>query len=69
MSRANLEFNHAAVSLFCTKKDVSRLILLVNISAVSAIFTFRLILPFNALALSTNDLVITIESALIFDLI
>ena len=40
-----------------------------SIAPVSAIFTFKLILPFNILTLSTNDLLIVVESLLNFNVI
>ena len=48
--------NMVAVSVFLNK--------LPSIEVVSAILSLKLILPFNALALSTNDLLITVESFL-----
>ena len=58
-------FDKVIVSTFCNKNEVSLLILLVNISAVSEILSLRLILPLSALELSTKDLLIVVESDLI----
>ena len=53
------------ISILFDNDTVSLAILLLSIFAVSAILTFKFILPFNAKALSTNEVLIFVESDLI----